>query len=232
MREAIGIMDIEKLILLGDDVVKALQMSYDLYDETGVPIFEKYEYREKDKNIKVSQIIDEQRCETSILLHSMIRDRELKLDDVLIYTAEELLEGKLKVLITKAVGIFRNGTDMGSNDTNYYADDTVSDEFLASLFAMRVRDMMIVHACQRLEKFNYFLVLAVEQCHDGDEWYGIYDDIFELKKAYEGIQEDLKRESWITSENLMIYQFEVNKHNYKRVFPKELWGGGGDDDES
>ena len=150
MREAIGINDIEKLILLTDDVVKALQMSYGFYDELGIPIFEKYEYLEDEKNINVSKVIDSQRCADSMLLQKMIHDKELKLDDVLKYSAEELLEGKLKILITKAVGIFRNGTGIGCNDTNYYADDTVSDKYLAILFAMRVRDMMIIHACQRL----------------------------------------------------------------------------------
>lgn len=79
MREAIGIKDIEKPILLGDDVVKALQMSYDWYDKTGVPIFENYGDMEKEKNVMNSQIIYAQRFENSILLHSMIRDKEYTL---------------------------------------------------------------------------------------------------------------------------------------------------------
>ena len=52
MRQAVRINDIEKLMLLADDVVNALQMSYDFYEELGIPIFEKYNYLEDEKNSK------------------------------------------------------------------------------------------------------------------------------------------------------------------------------------
>lgn len=73
-----------------------------------------------------------------------------------------MLEEKLKPLIRKAIGIFRNGSEQDSvmDDTNFCVDDSVSDEYLKTLFAMRVLDLMIVNASKRFKKRYYFLPLT------------------------------------------------------------------------
>ena len=71
-------------------------------------------------------------------------------------------------------------------------------------------------------------MLGVESCHDGDEWIGVFNDILKLKRAYERVQNDLKKDGSAMWGKIMIYEFEINKQNYKRVFPKELWGCGDD----
>jgi len=44
------------------------------------------------------------------------------------------------------------------------------------------------------EKKFYLLLVGVEQCHDGDEWYGIYDNLTQLRIAYKTTLERLKKE--------------------------------------
>lgn len=54
---------------------------------------------------------------------------------------------KINSLETRILGMFRNGTRC---DTEYYVDNSISDEYLLELFCMRVRDRMIVFAAQRI----------------------------------------------------------------------------------
>jgi hypothetical protein len=77
------------------------------------------------------------------------------------------------------------------------------------------------------EKKFYLLLLGVEEFHDFDMWYGIYDNTTQPRIAYEKTLEKLKKEDWITTEKLMTYQFKENyrnnSQNHRKIFSKELW---------
>jgi hypothetical protein len=103
-------------------------------------------------------------------------------------------------------------------NSSYMVNELVlsaDDDYLDHLFAMRVRDMIIVHSCQRLEKPNYLLMLGVDQCHDGDEWFGIYDDIFELRYGVVYMIKFIKCYNIQIKNNRILY-------NMGKVFYKEV----------
>lgn len=134
--KAVGINDIENIILLADDVLKQIQYNFNFYDEEGYPIYR-----------KCSDISD---SKEQLILTNIIRSKDYTLDDAINYSAEELIV-KLQPIRRKILGTFRNGAeqDTVTNDTNFYADETVSDEYLLTIFAMRLRDRMILMAAQR-----------------------------------------------------------------------------------
>lgn len=188
----IGIEDIEEMILLGDDVVKQVCFNHIFYD------------------------IDDG-------LRKYVKQSDYSLADALDLSAEDLLEEVLKPYIPKALEIFRNGAiqDTVLNETNFCADDDVSEEYLEKLFAMRIRDLMIVHGSQRGTQVYYFLLWSAYCCHDMDEWIGIYTKISDLRRAYEQAQKEGNIEP---NAELMIYQFDDNSAACRRVYPKDLWG--------
>ena len=143
--EIIGINDIEKLILLADEVLDQVVLYIFKYDDNGYPIKSGQSKEERQKAIDLVMEQMKNR-ELSELVYRIIRDKNYSLTDALDYTAEDLL--KLVDSIKKRIiGIFRNA--YLSFDTNYSIDNTVTDEYLLQLFAMRLRDRMIVFSSQR-----------------------------------------------------------------------------------
>lgn len=151
-KEKIGIDRIEDMILLADDIVKALQMRYaDYTDEGDENFFLCYQKcGDMEDREAFHRIVSEEKAtnrEHEYLLMDLFHDDSYDLTDVLELTAAELIEKHLSPILSKALCLFLKGTDF---DTGYVADETVSDDYLRKLFAIRVRDMMIIHACQRL----------------------------------------------------------------------------------
>ena len=145
--EIIGINDIEKLILLGDEVLDQVVFYIFRYDDNGYPICIKYGKSKEERQKAIDLVMEQMKNrELSELVYRIIRDKNYSLTDSLDYTAEYLL--KLVDSIKKRIiGIFRNA--YLSFDTNYSVDNTVTDEYLLQLFAMRLRDRMIVFSSQR-----------------------------------------------------------------------------------
>lgn len=145
--EIIGINDIEKLILLGDEVLDQVVFYIFRYDDNGYPICIKYGQSKEERQKAIDLVMEQMKNrELSELVYRIIRDKNYSLTDALDYTAEYLL--KLVDSIKKRIiGIFRNAHL--SFDTNYSVDNTVTDEYLLQLFAMRLRDRMIVFSSQR-----------------------------------------------------------------------------------
>lgn len=201
--------DIEEMILLADDVVKQIFFNYRFYDTNGSE-------RELEE-----VILDTRNNEDKSLLHILKRSN-VCLQDALNVSADSLRCGLLKPYLKKALGIFHNGTiqDTVFNDTNFRASDSISNEYLLNLFAMRVRDFMIIYAVQRVEKDYYLLLWGHEACHDMDQWIGIYHRVSDLKSAYKEAWREEKQEP---SANLMIYRFTERKYGFIPVQPQELW---------
>lgn len=145
--EIIGINDIEKLILLADEVLDQVVFYIFRYDDNGYPICIKYGQSKEERQKAIDLVMEQMKNrELSELVYRIIRDKNYSLTDSLDYTAEYLL--KLVDSIKKRIiGIFRNA--YLSFDTNYSVDNTVTDEYLLQLFAMRLRDRMIVFSSQR-----------------------------------------------------------------------------------
>ena len=55
---------------------------------------------------------------------------------------------------------------------------------------------------------HYFLICGYEEFHDGDEWIGIYDDLTQLKNAYEDAVQALEQEHRLYSGNDWAAQHE------------------------
>lgn len=72
------------------------------------------------------------------------------LNEIRYEKAQDNIE-RIKELHQCALGIFRNGSiqDTVCNDTNYYVDETVSDEYLLELLGVRIKDRRMMLAAQR-----------------------------------------------------------------------------------
>ena len=223
-KEKIGMDRIEDMILLGDDVLRALHMNYSSYTDSGDDIFDLYyeEYKDRGEAVfhEVMWAEREKNIEHEHLLQELFRRDDYELTDVLNLSSSDIIERYIYPIIDKALNIFRKGTNFG--DTEFIADDSVTDEYLKDLFAMRVRDRMIVSACQRFDKIYYFLTWSTPCCHDMDEWIGIYSNLTTLREAYDA--EMSNEESIYRPEILSIYEFKKGETGYREVKPEELWG--------
>lgn len=140
-RIAVKLEDIEQMILMADKVLDEVMMGgISRYDDNGVPLpHEKFsEQREKDYAEG-----------TELLLYKLVREKHDTLDEVLAITAADL-EKRLGHLKKRILGIFRSGVLEEWYRFYYYADDSVPDEYLFTMFLMRVRDRMIVIGAQRM----------------------------------------------------------------------------------
>ena len=128
--------DIEKMIELADDVLQQLMFNLSFYDlSTG---------KELPSN-DVQNIEDD--CYTKML--RIIHEKK-SLNEIRYEKAQDNIE-RIKELHQCALGIFRNGSiqDTVCNDTNYYVDETVSDEYLLELLGVRIKDRRMMLAAQR-----------------------------------------------------------------------------------
>lgn len=203
--EKIKIDDLEKLIRLADDVLCQLLCNFDIYDEAGMSYYRKCQevYGDNKGYEEAIKLIREQKNakEFEEFYHFLvfILKEKVDLNAALADTAEELLE-RLRPLKNRIIGIFRHGSEQDSvtNETEYCVDESISDEYLHNLFAMRVRDRRILLAAQRFPEKYYLLLRGFPTIPDGDELLGIYNDLSILKKAYDKALEELEQEKrWI-----------------------------------
>lgn len=78
---------------------------------------------------------------------------------------------------------------------------------------------------------RYFLMRGYDECHDGDEWIGIYDSLPELKQAYEDAVKKLEDEHRIFDDNhnwtaihekVMIHSFNQDTGRWCHDIPYEI----------
>lgn len=147
MIKSVGVNDIEELILLGDEVLDIVMLKSFRYDDNGYPLYIKYvkskEEQEKLSYLKMQQIENK---DINELVYDIIHNKNYCLEDVLDYSVDELLK-RVDPIKNKIIGIFRNSYLI--LDTYYNVDNTITDEYLLALFAMRLRDRMIVCSYQR-----------------------------------------------------------------------------------
>ena len=140
----IGIQDIDKLILLADEVLDSLRFACAEFDENGIGVWSD-ESKTSDELIEMvrDNLKNDELCH---IISRILRDR-YTLSEAIYVSVDTIVE-KVAPLERKIVGMFRHGVEM---DTDYCVENTVTDEYLMKLFAMRVRDRMITFAMQRTE---------------------------------------------------------------------------------
>lgn len=143
-RIAVKIEDIEQMILMSDKVVDEVMLSVSHYDDNGAPL-----HGEKMKE----QSEKDYRDGTELLVWKLVREEHDIFDEVLMITASDL-EKRLGHLKKRILGIFRSGVLEEWYRFYYYADDSVPDDWLFTMFLMRVRDRMIVMASHKLHDEN------------------------------------------------------------------------------
>ena len=150
--EKVHITEMEKLILLADDVLTQVAWQLQYYNADGRSldelcrqndgsVDEKRWFKEWERNRQVDEL--------SMLLKQYLREK-VSVNEVRYERAESILE-RLEPLKTRIIGIFRNGAEQNSvtNETEFCADESIPDETLLELFAMRVRDRRLLFALQR-----------------------------------------------------------------------------------
>lgn len=221
--EKVGINDIEKLIRLADDVVRQMERNLCTYDEYGLS-FQNEEQELNEHHQKECE-------EIKRLVREIIREEQPFTE--VYYGKVSPIRARVEPHKNRIIGIFRNGAlqDTVTNETNYCADDSVSDEYLMELFVMRLRDRRIVSAAQRFPKSYFLLVKGYACCPDGDEYVGVYTNISKLREVYEVQTEMLNSESekreYGGGRALTIFEFVdlecFRKSHWNIVKPEELW---------
>ena len=190
--------DIEKMLILAEDVADKLDMRYMFYDEEG---------REEVDNA-VQRFMKDPNAE---LFHKLYREHLSERDSSNL-TAEDIRK-KIEPNVHKALGLFRNGTGtLGRCD--YAAAKTVSDEYLLNLLACEVRDKMRIFDAQRFSdacKIKGYLL--VEKCNENEKPICIKFFLADIREKY---KEYLADED---SKELLVYCFETikNDHRQKRT---------------
>ena len=234
--QKIKIDDIENMIRLGDDVLRQMEFNSEFYDENGVSFVEKAEAEGVKANSILRQIREESHyknaLETQRIMFEVIRE-EKTFQDVYYDSLDDILEA-IEPLKKQILGIFRNGAEQNTvtNETNFCADESVSDEYLLKLFAMRIRERRITIAVQRMPEVYFLLLRGHPCCHDGDEFIGIYKNIRKLKNAYETEKQKMKDnpEEYPSYLELQIYEFDEEEYENggcpgKLVTRKQIWWG-------
>lgn len=142
---AVKITDIEQMILMADKVLDEVMMgSISHYDCDGVPFPREGADEQFEKDNDDGSLL---------LVYKTVHEKYETFEDVLAVTAEEL-EEKLKTIKKRVLGIFRTGVLEEWYRYMFYADDSVPDEWLFTMFLMIVRNRMIVFASQRMHDEN------------------------------------------------------------------------------
>ena len=137
-RRAIKITDIDQMIQLVDGVLIVARYDISSCDCNGVflpddDIERKIEQSEKDRLDGTDTII------LKILQEAY---KSYSIYEAANITAEEIVK-KLEPIRKRIIGMFRNGEENIECDCVDYVDDSVDDEWLLALFAIRIRDQMI-----------------------------------------------------------------------------------------
>lgn len=140
-RKAIKITDIEQMIWLVDSVLISAMYDIMSYDCNGVFL------PDNDIERRTEQFDKDHLDGTDILILKILRD-EYGFYDALFISAKEIVE-KLEPIKKRIISMFRNGMMEASFRYTYYADASVDDEWLLTLFAMRIRDKMLDIADKR-----------------------------------------------------------------------------------
>ena len=176
--------DIEAMCQLAEDVMQKLYMEYIFYDDDGNEI----DWTDLPKEETEKLFADPK----TKLLYELFR-RGDRIEDVRYYTQEQILPW-IEPILHKVIQLFRKGTGW-RGETLFVAADSVSDQYLTSVFIREIRNMMMIFAGQILtkeESLRYLLILGHPMWPDDDEWIGIFFDDEKLKKAYERAQEELE----------------------------------------
>lgn len=132
--------DIADMILLADGVLTAALLAISIFNEDGIMLsLVGKEYREQLEKDKADKTVD--------LVETVIYGEKYDLTDAVDTMVGDITK-KLSPIKRRVVGMFRNGVSCDSYD-DIYADPSVPDDWLFSLFAMRVRDRMIAAALER-----------------------------------------------------------------------------------
>lgn len=139
-KRALKITDIAEMIYLAEGVLWEARHAF-MYSENGVMLHgdEMTKQLEKDRQNGIENLVEQ-------LLHS-IHD----LTEAIETTPEKILT-TLSPIKSRILGMFRNGevqTEAYMYD-GLYADPSVPDDWLFTMFLMRVRDRMIVFGAQRM----------------------------------------------------------------------------------
>ena len=135
-KKALKITDIADMIYLADGIVFGARWEF-MYGENGERLSpnEMDEQIEKDRKNGIGGLVEK-------FLHSFH-----DLTEAIELTPEYILE-KLSPIKSRVLGIFRSGDVYTEVTIEFCADDSVPDEWLLELFAMRIRDKIISFVMQ------------------------------------------------------------------------------------
>ena len=139
-RKAIKITDIEQMVRLTDSVLITAMYDIMSYDCNGVFL------PDDDIERRTEQFDKDHLDGTDILILKILRD-EYGFYDALFISAKKIVE-KLEPIRKRILSMFRNGMEELCGYI-YYADASVDDEWLLTLFAIRIRDKMLEIADKR-----------------------------------------------------------------------------------
>ena len=131
---AVKITDPEEMLLMAEAVLNEAVLNVSSYDSNGVPLPEE----------KISEQLKSDRLDGTIRLISDIYIGDFDHDEALATTAEQILK-RVAPLKKRILGMFRNGVLEEWYRFYWYADESVPDDYLLTMFAMRVRDRMFVN---------------------------------------------------------------------------------------
>ena len=224
--------DIEGMIRLADDVLNQMERNANVYDDNGVSVFQTH----TEENA-FALLREEKHWERAMDLQEQVREvihEKVSYEMAYYGTMEEQgILDKIAPLRERILGIFRNGAEQNSvtNETEFCADESVPDEYLLKLFAMRIRDRRITGAVLRFPETYYVLVRMNPLFHQYDEVLGVFRCLRTLRKAYEEEQEKLSnpKSLYLPETCLRIYEYEDERYEKTEqhgecVQPKTLWG--------
>ncbi|MCR4780667.1 MAG: hypothetical protein K5876_06175 [Ruminiclostridium sp.] len=133
------------MLLHADDVLEAMDMNWMKYDSDGCFIFRKHSDMSKASAEMTENLRD---MKSVTFLQELYRREEYDIDRIRGTDARDILELLPPEMPKKAAGIFRHGTESGI----YRVADSVTDEYLYELFAMKVREMMLLYAAGRMKE--------------------------------------------------------------------------------
>lgn len=166
--------NIEEICRLAEDVMDQLHMNFWAYDAEGNDISAKYDrmdggFDEETRSLIFNGKMSMEKLPESELLYNIFRRGDY-IGNVRCYTLEDIRPW-IEPIIPKALHLFRKGTN-NCGEVPYRAADCVPDDYLIAAFAREVRNMMMIHAGQRMQSdktARYLLLLEWPETHDLDE---------------------------------------------------------------